>query len=461
MRARTHAPERLLSSRGPRRVAAALLALAVSSGVPQAQARGEEPPSAGCAVCHGAEGKFAALDVHARAGLGCTDCHGGTAGTNDQTVAHRDLKPLKESRAALESCGSCHADTERMRGYGLSTDQLSLYWTSAHGQRLAETGDPNVATCVDCHGAHGIYAANDPRSSAHKLAQVETCGRCHADAALMDGYGLDHTVVDQFTSSVHGVALLQDDVLSSPSCSDCHGSHGARPPRVSELGRVCGNCHSVVERLFDESPHAAPAREGVIDECVACHDSHATPEPSSAMLAGQGHGNCATCHGSADDPGARAAAGLYATLTEVDQRLTQARERVRLAASRGLFLSEEHGYLADAEDLRARMRAMTHTLSQERLKDLMNRAEGMIEQTYQGVRTRERKLRDRKIFTGIFLGMTLFLAGVLHTYRRESFGSWRTSRTASTGPAPGSPDAPAEPGGDQSSERATDTEERR
>lgn len=436
-----------------RRVAAALLALAAC--LPSVAGAGAQAPSAGCAVCHGAEGRLAALDVHTRAGIGCTDCHGGTAGTNDQARAHGDdLRPLSEPRAGLESCGGCHADTERMRGYGLSTDQLALYWTSAHGQRLAETGDPSVATCVDCHGAHGIYPASDPRSKAHKLSQVETCGACHADAELMGGHGLDHTVVEQFEGSVHGRALLQSDVLSSPSCSDCHGSHGARPPRVAELGRVCGNCHSVVERFFDASPHAAPAREGVIDECIACHDSHATPEPSSAMLVGQGAGNCATCHASPDDPGARAAAGLHATLTALDERLAEARERVRQAALRGLFLSEEHGYLADAEDLRARMRAMTHTLSEERLKDLMNRAEGMIEQTYQGVRTRERAFRDRKIFTGVFLGMTLFLAGVLHTYRRESFGSWRTSRTASTGPGP----APGASGGD---ERPEDARERR
>lgn len=425
---------RTYHTRGPALTAIFLCTVFANYANGQSPGRSTE---AGCTVCHGVEGQRFELDVHVGSDIGCTTCHGGTDGTNDQARAHGDnLRTLKDPRAAVESCSECHADPERMRGYGLSTEQLALYWTSAHGQALAENGDADVATCIDCHGSHGVLPSTDPRSPIHKLAQVETCGSCHADVDLMERYGLDAGVVDEFVRSVHGVALLEENILSSPSCTDCHGSHGAKPPRVADLGRVCGECHAVVQDYFAESPHAAPAREGAIDECISCHDNHLILKPTSAMFVGKGPGHCATCHVSADDRGAQVAAELHTAFASMDGSLSEAEVRVQDAASRGLFLSEEHSHLDDAHELRARSRSVAHALSPGRLDDLTNRVEGLIDQTYQSVATRERALRDRKIFTAIFLGVALFLAGVLYAYRRESFGSWRTSRRSTTASKP-------------------------
>jgi hypothetical protein len=127
------------------RIAAALVGLSLS--VVAQDAPGERSRS--CETCHGSEARELASSIHAGAELDCIACHGGVAGELDVGKAHGDaLRSLRDPREAVESCGGCHSDVEQMRSFGLRTDQLSWYRTSRHGEKLAQDGDPNVATCV-------------------------------------------------------------------------------------------------------------------------------------------------------------------------------------------------------------------------------------------------------------------------------------------------------------------------
>ena len=109
-----------------------------------------------------------ALDVHARHGLTCADCHGGDPTSDD---VDESMDPDKGYVGAPERgevpqfCGKCHKDAAYMREFnpGIRVDQVDLYWTSIHGKKLLD-GDGKVATCTDCHGHHGILPASDPRS---------------------------------------------------------------------------------------------------------------------------------------------------------------------------------------------------------------------------------------------------------------------------------------------------------
>ena len=99
------------------------------------------------------------LDVHARHGLSCVDCHGGDATAEDVDEAMSEEKgyvgvPDRETMPGF--CGRCHQDATYMRKFnpGLRVDQVELYWTSVHGQKL-KSGDEKVATCTDCHAHHG------------------------------------------------------------------------------------------------------------------------------------------------------------------------------------------------------------------------------------------------------------------------------------------------------------------
>jgi hypothetical protein len=126
-----------------------------------------------------------------------------------------------------------------MRGYNLPTDQYALYQTSRHGQLLAK-GDENVATCIDCHGAHEILPPDDPRSSVYVRNIPRTCGRCHSDAARMARYGLKTDPTADFAAGVHGKLLLEKGNLAAPDCTRCHGAHGATPPGVGDVDKICG-----------------------------------------------------------------------------------------------------------------------------------------------------------------------------------------------------------------------------
>ena len=92
----------------------------------------------------------------------CTDCH----------TAHAILQPT-ESEFRMQStpiCGSCHKD------------KLSTYRDTFHSQLGSLGGYVETARCWDCHGAHQILPASDPRSPVAKANLIATCGRCHAGA---------------------------------------------------------------------------------------------------------------------------------------------------------------------------------------------------------------------------------------------------------------------------------------
>jgi predicted CXXCH cytochrome family protein len=94
----------------------------------------------------------------------CTDCH----------TAHAILQPT-ESEFRMQStpiCGSCHKE------------KLSTYRDTFHSQLGSLGGYVETARCWDCHGAHEIYPASDPRSPIAKANLVKTCGKCHAGANL-------------------------------------------------------------------------------------------------------------------------------------------------------------------------------------------------------------------------------------------------------------------------------------
>jgi predicted CXXCH cytochrome family protein len=92
----------------------------------------------------------------------CSDCH----------TAHAILQPT-EATFRMQStpiCGSCHKD------------KLSTYRDTFHSQLGSLGGYVETARCWDCHGAHDVLPASDPRSPIAPANLVATCGKCHAGA---------------------------------------------------------------------------------------------------------------------------------------------------------------------------------------------------------------------------------------------------------------------------------------
>lgn len=120
-----------------------------------------------CGKCHeGIEHQFTA-GVHGRAlanGGGapaCQTCH----------TAHgiQRAESVGWQLSVIGQCGTCHAD------------RIETFRDTFHGQ-VTSLGFRAVAGCADCHGAHEILPASDPRSPVSPQRLVQTCGKCHAGA---------------------------------------------------------------------------------------------------------------------------------------------------------------------------------------------------------------------------------------------------------------------------------------
>jgi len=222
----------------------------------------------------------------------CTSCHG-AHGIVTKTNRSSPVHPLN----LPATCTKCHSDATFMRTYNpsLPVDQLEKYKTSVHGKRN-KNGDPKTAECASCHGSHEILSAKDPRSQVHPTKLPATCAKCHSDATYMKPYGIASDQFEQFARSVHGQALLEKKDLGAPACNDCHGNHGAAPPGVESVSKVCGTCHALNAELFSSSPHKKAFDSRKLPECETCHGNHEIVAAKDELL-GVGEGAvCAWCH---------------------------------------------------------------------------------------------------------------------------------------------------------------------
>jgi nitrate/TMAO reductase-like tetraheme cytochrome c subunit len=329
-----------------------------------------------CLDCHSAldaplqvtQDQFA-QDIHAQKGLSCASCHGGDP-TNDGPDAMSKKagfigKPARKDIPAL--CGKCHSDSAYMRKFNpsLRTDQLSQYGTSVHGQRLAK-GDTKVAVCIDCHGVHGMRPASDTRSKVHPLNVAETCARCHANSNYMKDYKIPTSQYAEYTAGVHHEALAVRGDLSAPTCTTCHGNHGAAPPGVSSVQNVCSTCHVFQSQLFDSSPHKTAFQAASLPGCVTCHSNHKIVHPTDAML-GTGPGSvCTNCHTSGD-AGYEAANKIQEQLTTLQTAITRSDEILKRAEASGMEVSESRLEQDQARDALTKARVSIHSFQQAKV----------------------------------------------------------------------------------------------
>ncbi len=338
-----------------------------------------------------------ARSVHAQ--LQCADCHAGK---------------LEDKQAIVRMCASCHGDVRKMNPYGLPTDQLERYKTSKHGERLFEHNDQNVAGCTDCHGAHDILKVRAPDARTAPANIPATCGRCHSDEKLMSQYKLPANVVEEYKTSYHAHMLFEKGDASAPTCVTCHGNHGATPPGTAEVGQVCGKCHGRQRELFEKSPHAEAAKAGVFNECVSCHGNHAIQKASVELFAT----SCVQCH--ANDP---KQLGVRDTMAGLIRRAKtdydRAEATVRDATVRGLATEDEQLLLQEAKTQITQMEALQHTLSQEQVKPVADRADELVKLVMADVAHLEQvELWKRRALWPIW-GFLAFMAIVFWAKRRQ------------------------------------------
>ncbi|HEY7728915.1 MAG TPA: cytochrome c3 family protein [Candidatus Eisenbacteria bacterium] len=387
---------RVAAARAPRWLAAAGAAIlfaapsaapAEDAGVPPAEesvppARAV-PPGATlggttrmCGVCHSDVRVKFDKGVHRAEGIGCVPCHGGDPNATTVEGAHRgNFRGVPSRRAIPALCASCHADVARMRPYNLPSDQYALYQTSQHGILLAK-GDRNVAVCTDCHGVHEIRPRDDPESRVFARNIPATCGRCHGNAALLRKYGRRDNPLLDYSAGVHGVAFLKEGNDAAPECTRCHGSHGAAPPGVGDVEKVCGQCHSKARSYFLAGRHKEAMDAAGEPECAACHRNHRTPAATPAML----DTVCRTCHEDPASGARRVAARFQQMLTGATVEIERADRSVADAARIPLYVEDYKARLQDARTALLEAYPVMHALDTLQMEPHARRARSIAEQ---------------------------------------------------------------------------------
>jgi len=154
----------------------------------------------------------------------CTSCHS----THEIRMKDDPLATVYHTNVP-ETCGKCHADPERMKPYGIPTNQLDEYKASYHGQilykKIKGKNPALVPSCADCHGIHGAAPPGVKEVS-------NVCGNCHANNA------------EYYRKSPHYQSVQKVGV---PRCIDCHGNHRILYPDLERfVGKEeghCGHCH--------------------------------------------------------------------------------------------------------------------------------------------------------------------------------------------------------------------------
>ncbi len=399
-----------------------VLALAPALGLWAAEAENH------CMDCHsqldpptGINPDAYASDIHAQKGLTCASCHGGDPSkTDDAAMSKAAGFRGKVERAQVPAlCAKCHSDAAYIHAFNpsLRTDQYDQYRTSVHGQRLAK-GDNNVAVCTDCHGVHGIRPASDPRSTVNPMNVAKTCARCHADTAYMKGYRIPTDQYAAYTASVHHAAMVERGDLSAPTCTTCHGNHGAAPPGVTTVENVCSTCHVFQAQLFDQSPHKAAFAAAGMPSCVTCHKNHRIAHPTDASLGSGPTSLCTDCHAPGDD-GYKAAVTMQRDLNGLERAITGADEVLGTAERSGMEVSQAKLELAQARDALTKARVSVHGFQPARLEKDLQAGEKVAEETR---RAGVKALQDRdyrRMGLGVsLLTIVLVLVG-LGLYIRE------------------------------------------
>jgi hypothetical protein len=172
----------------------------------------------------------------------CTDCHG----------SHYVQPPDEPLSRSSQMCEQCHSEI------------YDLYHSSVHGSALIDEGNPDVPSCIDCHGVHNLEGPS--RYATFHLESPEICADCHNDPALMEKYGLNADVYETYLSDFHGttVSLFQrttpDQPVDTAVCVDCHGVH---------------DMQSV------DNPESRVIQQNVLETCQRCHPDATTDFPAS------------------------------------------------------------------------------------------------------------------------------------------------------------------------------------
>ena len=238
----------------------------------------------------------------------CTDCH------NDHNVVSVSNPESPVSRQnEPKTCLRCHLDNKTVfKMVGVSRPFLESIKYSVHLVAL-EKGNLKAATCSDCHGAHSMLPAGNPKSRIFRNNIPATCGQsgCHSG------------IEKRYMAGIHGKAM-ENGNNSAPVCTSCHGDHQILAPNnpqstvsKNNIVQTCSHCHGSVRLTsryglpahavgsYLDSYHGLAKQGGMttVANCASCHGAHEilpSSDPNSPINKANIAKTCGKCHPGAD-----------------------------------------------------------------------------------------------------------------------------------------------------------------
>lgn len=194
----------------------------------------------------------------------CTDCH--NPHTQQRLTGKTSGELTNKARVNIPHiCSQCHSDI------------FETYKSSVHGNALLDEFNPDVPTCIDCHGVHNI---SNPLTNTFRNSIPYLCAECHTDESIMGKYGISTNVLESYVADFHGTNVklfteqYPDQPTNKPVCIDCHGFHDISKVDNPETGIAlkenllvkCQRCHTDASpnfptawmSHFEPSPENAP-----------------------------------------------------------------------------------------------------------------------------------------------------------------------------------------------------------
>ena len=155
--------------------------------------------------------------------------------------------------------------------------QIDRYEQSMHFRLNADDKTRVNARCSDCHDAHTFVKIpqGSPERDAFRLAVPATCGKCHDEH------------LEEYTTSIHGVTVLEKKDPKAATCADCHNPHGADNTSKDEvklsISAHCANCHKGTCELLSRDL-SRPGHHAGLRHTAKCFDCHGTHELSGSTI---------------------------------------------------------------------------------------------------------------------------------------------------------------------------------
>ncbi len=169
---------------------------------------------------------------------------------------------------------------------------INSYFEGVHGKGALEKGLNVSAVCSDCHGAHLVLPASDPRSSIAHANVPLTCKKCHEG------------IFKDFELSAHGQQWRRGN-SKGPVCVTCHTTHGISSTESAAfrqgIAAGCMHCHEKEAPTYRDSFHGQATALGYRQaaKCSDCHTAHFNlpkSDPRSSVAPANLARTCGKCH---------------------------------------------------------------------------------------------------------------------------------------------------------------------